>query len=138
MKICSKCKKAVSAYYIKYCPFCGSRFDSDHKSQKQNTNAGEKEYILAKNYYYGIGGEKNLEEAFAWYLKAAEKGYSDAQYKVGYMYDNGEGVKEDKEEAFEWYMKAAKKGHTSAQCNLGYMYFYGKGVKEDKEEAFAW
>ena len=33
---------------------------------------------LALCYYYGKGTEKNLEEAFYWFKKAAERGYKDA------------------------------------------------------------
>ena len=37
----------------------------------------------------------NYSEAFKFCSVAAEQGYADAQFNLGYMYDNGQGVKQD-------------------------------------------
>ena len=54
-------------------------------------------------YYDGRGVEQSYEEAFRWYLLAAEQGFLDAQYRVAYMYENGKGVEQSYEEAERWY-----------------------------------
>ena len=69
---------------------------------------------------------------------AAEAGYADAQYSLGYMYSTGEGVPQDYAEAAVWYRRAAEQGDTSAQVNLGYMYDMGQGVAQDYAEAAVW
>jgi hypothetical protein len=86
----------------------------------------------------GDGVEKNKEEAFSRFHKAAELGYADAQFNVGVMYDDGEGVEENKEEAFNWNYKAAEQGYADAQVFVGDRYCFGEGVEENKDEAFNW
>ena len=44
-----------------------------------------------------------------WFGKAAEKGYFDAQYKLGHCYENGEGVTENKSHALYYYQKYYQK-----------------------------
>ena len=58
------------------------------------------------------------QEAFHWYLQAANQGNMDAQYWIGYSYDHGRGVKQDYEQAITWYRKAAKQGDALSQSNI--------------------
>ncbi len=51
----------------------------------------EAQIFLANMYYDGIGVEKNLGEAYKWYI-AAEQGRTDAQYQVPRSLYFGEGV----------------------------------------------
>ena len=76
----------------------------------------------------GIVGE-NADEAFRCYQKAAELGYSSAQYNLGVLYYK----MEQYEKACEWWRKSAMQGNAFAQYWLGYCYSYdgGLGVKED-------
>ena len=55
-------------------------------------------------------------------LKAAQKGFSEAQNNLGLMYAHGIGVKQDDTQAVYWYRKAAEQDYSDAQCNLGWMY----------------
>ena len=71
-------------------------------------------------------------------LKAAQKGFSEAQNNLGLMYAHGIGVKQDDTQAVYWYRKAAEQDHSDAQCNLGWMYVNGLGVKEDQAQAVYW
>ena len=57
-------------------------------------------------------------EAVAWFRKAAEQGYVDAQCNLGVMYRRGRGVPQDDAEAAAWYRKAAEQGLPEAQFNL--------------------
>jgi TPR repeat protein len=78
------------------------------------------------------------EQAFSWWLKAAQKGNADAQNNVGACYFSGAGAERDYQKAAEWYRKAADQGCTAAQAELGWMYFTGHGVTRDKEMARQW
>ncbi len=68
--------------------------------------------------------------AVKWYRKAAEQGFSSAQFNLGLMYDNGQGVPRNNKEAVKWYRKAAEQGFSEAQFNLGNMYSDGRGVSQ--------
>ena len=48
--------------------------------------------LSANMYYYGQGVPQDDSEAAAWYRKAAEQGYAQAQPVLGYMYFQGKGV----------------------------------------------
>ena len=93
---------------------------------------------IGKFYHNGIGTDKNHTEAVKWWRKAAEQGYTKAQYNLGIAYANGEGVPEDRSEAVKWVRKAAEQGDANAQCLLGFYYILGKGVAKDMSEAVKW
>ena len=82
--------------------------------------------------------EKDYEEAFDWFMKAADGGNAAAQYNLGRCYRNGWGVASDSLESFNWFMKAAEGGNASAQYKLGLCYLDGKGVVPDSLESFKW
>ena len=51
--------------------------------------------------------ERNLEEAKAWFEKAADVGHRDAQFVLGLIYRDGLGVKKALKDAEKWFKKAA-------------------------------
>lgn len=57
---------------------------------------------------------ENEKEAFAWYMRGAEKGNCKSQYMVGECYANGWGVETKLAKAQEWYKKAASQGYEPA------------------------
>lgn len=63
--------------------------------------------------------QDKLTEALAWYLKAAQKGYAEAQTALGRLYDAGDGVERDEDKALAWYAKAAAQGDDEAQFAFG-------------------
>ena len=85
-----------------------------------------------------IRKELNQNYDFLITLKAAQKGFSEAQNNLGLMYAHGIGVKQDDAQAVYWYRKAAEQDLSDAQCNLGWMYVNGLGVKEDQAQAVYW
>lgn len=89
---------------------------------------------------YGIGCDKNYEEAYKWLTKAAQadEKCDSAQYMLGVMCFNGDGVEKDLVRAAQWYRKAADSGHESAQYELALCYLYGDGVEESYDEAIYW
>ena len=80
----------------------------------------------------------HFEPKMSKYLRNAEQGSDDAQYKLGFMYQNGYGVEQNDEEAVRWYLKAAEHGNVDAQFNLGVMYENGYGVEQNKNTAAEW
>ena len=117
----------------------------NRKSFNRMLKAAQGGYVLAQ-YIAAVsflnkdsGVEKDLKKAARWMLRAAEQGYSEAQYQLGDMYSRGAGVQQDFQKAFEWTFKAADQGHPEAQFQLGYMYLRGRGVsKKDSKKAFEW
>lgn len=72
------------------------------------------------------------------FIKAAQKGDADAQFRIGSCYSKGAGVKQDDEKAVYWWHKSARQGHSISQGLLGNAYYYGKGVTKDFVQAVYW
>ncbi|XP_068181627.1 death ligand signal enhancer isoform X2 [Antennarius striatus] len=58
---------------------------------------------------------ENYDEAFPYFVAAAQQGYSKAQFNVGVCYEKGRGVRKDTEKAINYYQQAAAGGHIQAQ-----------------------
>ena len=54
-------------------------------------------------YYYGFGVPKDYAEAVKWFRLAAEQGYANAQFFLGYLHEEGQGVLQDNVKAHMWY-----------------------------------
>ena len=81
---------------------------------------------------------KNYEQAYIWYMKAAEKGYGEAQNNLAGLYEFGFGVPQDLAKAAHWYQLAAQSGEPHAQHSLGVMYAEGRGVIHNTDKARLW
>jgi TPR repeat protein len=90
--------------------------------------------VMAEN---GFGMPKDLEQAAAWYRKAADQGNTDAQFNLGAMYEHGIGMPVNYAQAARWYRPAAESGDLDALSNLGVLYETGRGVQQDKVLALA-
>jgi TPR repeat protein len=44
------------------------------------------QFYLGTCYDFGNGVDKDVSEAFEWYMKAAEKGHKEAQFNIGFFY----------------------------------------------------
>ena len=75
---------------------------------------------LGRRYAEADGGINSidLEDAFKWYLKAAEKGVAEAQWRVAKAYEDGLGVVPDAREEDRWFLVAAEQGHLAARMKL--------------------
>lgn len=67
----------------------------------------------------------NYQRNAIWYfLHAALKGYSTAQYKLGMLYLKGQlGLDANKTTARKWLLLAANQGHTDAQIVLSELHW---------------
>ena len=79
------------------------------------SSAGEYEYAEGEKCYYRL----DYAGALQWYLKAAEKGHSGAEYSIGWLYEQGgNGVARDYQKSMDWYRRAAAHGSRAAQLRL--------------------
>lgn len=75
------------------------------------------------------------QRAVYWYLRAAEKGNTWAQYRLGTIYSSGYRniISIDMDEAEKWYQKAAEQGHDLSTIRWSAMQ-YAKGKNREKAE----
>lgn len=64
-------------------------------------------------YENSQGVAQNYQQAFAWYQKAANQGFADAQNNLGVMYANGKGVAKDYQQAKAWWQKVLAQPDTA-------------------------
>ena len=94
----------------------------------------EDDYKKGKDFY----DKKDYTQAVVWFRKAAEQGYAEAQYYLGFCYYRGKGVSKDDNQAVYWYRKATEQGYANAQYALGLCYEFGYGVSKDYTQAKYW
>jgi len=71
-------------------------------------------------HYYGkFGRSKDYQEAYRYYLKAAEADYAGAQNMLGVIYLYGYGVPRNLSQAEAWFRKGAEQGDAKSQSGLG-------------------
>lgn len=98
----------------------------------------EGEFLVGKCYEFGAGMKQDDGQAFAWFRKAAEKGFAPAQNNLGSFYLLGRGVQKSPGDALIWHRKAAEQGFGLAQFNLGKAYLSGSGVNKNEKTAVEW
>lgn len=77
-------------------------------------------HILGTYYYYGFYVQRYIFNAIDWFKKAAQLGYSDAQYMLGMIYETiGEDTPNAQEQARTYYEQAAEQDHPYALFALG-------------------
>lgn len=88
--------------------------------------------------YYLDYAEQN-EEAFRWYMAAAEAEDPEAQHQIGRLYASGEGAPEDLDLARQWFERAACQGHAPSIRVLAIAYEEGTALTGiSYEQAVAW
>ena len=103
---------------------------------------------LGNLYLHGNGVQKDLQEAFSWFEKAAEKGDILAKECLADMYEKGKGVQQDLDKAKAYYQEVFDVYNANAQNDdadsfyrLGCMYFDGVpliGLKQNYGQAVKW
>lgn len=76
------------------------------------------QFSVATAYEFGTDVQKDLKQAFEWYLKAANQSHAPSQYKVAHFYENGFGVAKNVDTAMSWYKKAKTNGSDQASKRL--------------------
>lgn len=83
-----------------------------------NDGNAKAQYNLGARYASGKGVDKNLENAVAWFSKAAEQGIAQAQYNIGLSYAKGLGVEQDLTVSQFWLKRASAQGVDAATALL--------------------
>src|SRR3546814_12336479 len=79
----------------------------------------------------GRGVPKDLAEAEKWYGRAAEQGYSGAQYNLGFVHYS----QDDIAGTTEWWSRAAEGGDEQAMFSLGFMFAESGRAPRDPVQA---
>lgn len=94
---------------------------------------------LADMLYFGEAGEPRPEDAFRWYLLAAEQGDDAyAMYSAGYCLLHGIGTPCNVAAALRWMEEAARRGDRDAQYELGCAYGSNQWGVLDQVRALKW
>ena len=94
--------------------------------------AATAETLLTQAEQHTAAGE--TQEALDCYLRAAESGQAEAQYRLALMYRDGEGAEKDYEAYCMWLNKAAESGYVDAQFELAAHYQMGGSFNETPQE----
>jgi S1-C subfamily serine protease len=101
---------------------------------KARAEAGSIDSQRALAAFYQVGiivGERDLQKAAYWYLRAAKQGDVSSQFDIGKCYAYGEGVPQDYVEAYKWFnIVAASK---DVNLNDATNYLDAKHVEELKK-----
>ena len=87
-------------------------------------------------YARGDGTIQDSEQAFQWYMAAAENGHPHAAYCVAKAYESGNGTVQNDRSAISWYERAASQKDSYAMYALGKIYRDGIGVEQNSEISF--
>jgi serine/threonine-protein kinase len=94
---------------------------------------------LGERYEVGLGVPRRSDNnAYIWYLKAAEKGEVAAQAKVGDWLTRGKGIDKDEAAGVTWLQRAADRGNRDAQYGLGMAMIRGRGTPRSDSLGFTW
>ena len=101
-----------------------------------NKGDAEAQYHAGMMYNNGIGTQRDLKQAFAWFQKATAANDPLGAYKLGCYYDGqgAEVVATDTNEALKYKLVAAKAGYALAQHDVALLYLQ----QENSEEAVKW
>lgn len=92
------------------------------------------QYKLGLMYENGRGVPKDLAEAEKWYARAADQGYSSAQYNLGYVHY----TQNDIDGTTQWWSRAAEGGDEQAMFSLGFIFAEGDRAPRDPVQAHMW
>lgn len=102
---------------------------------KAKENDGAAQYRLGVMYDIGYQVAENDHDALYWYWRAAENGYSPAQFLFGMRAMQGTHVKKNLSISVSWLEAAHLEGHPCATTQLARLYLTGSGVDSDPEYA---
>ena len=94
---------------------------------------------IGRIYYYGTGGvTQDQEKGLQWIQEAADAGYDNAYYYMGFIYSDGEVVEQDNAKAMEYFQKGADLENISCMYQVAVNYLKGTGVERDLTKALEW
>lgn len=113
-------------------------YESQLNNYEVNYQAAVMEHNLGLMYLNGDGTEIDLEKAFLWFNKAANRGLPESKHNLGLMYANGYGVKKDISKAYTWFHKAALLGNVKSMATIASFHIDGLIGKKNLLLAHVW
>ena len=112
------------------------------EAKRAKAEAGDVDAMVILGGWY-LRGErglvKDVKQAFAWNLKAADLGHVGGLHNCGVAYMKGEGVSKDEPQALVYLGQAAALGSQTAMYSLGYAHRSSMaGLKPDHEQIAKW
>ncbi len=95
-------------------------------------------YVIGSTYAYGLGREKDPQQALRYFEQAARGEHAGAFYELGTMYAMGAGVSKDEARALGYFERGAKVGDLASIGYYGHMVLNGVGRQADFVEGIAW
>ena len=110
-----------------------------YRKAVESINNTRNVYNLAQMYETA----KKYSDAVEWYRKAAERGFSDAQCKLGDLYRSGrawrgKSAMERVKEAIKWYRMSAEQDNAKAQYELAHCLIFLDDDCNVSKEALTW
>ena len=99
--------------------------------------ATEPSYQYGLVYLHGVGVERNIEAAIAYFMKGHESGDLSSSYMLCHCYMTGLSVPRDEEITFRMAKELVEKKYYPAYYFLHNAYHFGKGTQRDKRMAQA-
>ncbi len=109
------------------------QYGLEELNRNATMNSLSAQYYVAVCFENGIGVEKNLDQAFRMYRKAAERGLPDAMYHLASFYRNGVVVSCDSFREDEWLRRFNQKGGQMTLPDL--VSIYNEGVEHPENYA---
>lgn len=133
------CITIILLFYLVFTSGCSSSSEISSKKieMPKIVNYGkqaENDFLSAEE----LNKKVDIKQAFNLYLKAANYGNINAQYKLGLLHNYGEGVKQNYSKAFEWFLLAAIQNNSDAQFELAVRFFKGEGISKNYDNAIIW
>ena len=100
---------------------------------RANQGDSEAQFRLGERYFDGLGVGSNDQQAFSWFLRAAETGHARARNNLGLMLFLGRGTTRDPIEACKWLLLASQQGDEKAAESL--VKLSGRVSPEEMDEA---
>ncbi|CAO3614674.1 unnamed protein product [Mucor hiemalis] len=103
-------------------------------------NHANSQQTLGYMYEVGKGIPVDEQQSLMWYIKAANNGLVEAQYKAGLLYIKSAraSIEQNYIEAMKWMKIAGESGHVDAEYSVGVMLRNGEGVPVDHYQSFMW
>ena len=126
-----------AAYYLGYCYRRGLGVAKNaDEALKWLIVAAEKGHLMAQlELGYFFKEKRDYQNAFKFFMLAAEQNSAVAQYEVAECYANGFGVQKNQAEMIKWYYRSADKLYNPALEKLKAFYSDAKNIV-DKEAAY--
>lgn len=111
----------------------------EHLSIAAELGNAEAQYNLAMELSSNLLLDRDYEDAFRWYVKAAENGHLYAKFAVGYCFYHGFGTPRSRHDAEVWFSSVSLMGDGDLFLRIGLNYEYGtNGIIHNEVEAGRW